>query len=717
MNLFQEIHEFEDESDKKIKELNFLINKFQNVVSKKKTNSRTSNISLSSDLTKILEISDTEYAIFLGCLAIELDSKYEKIYAYLQDDITKKRPTLNLISRIIGLNFVNKIQNFYAVGATSILFRAHLIEFVDESIGLMSRPLKINDSLISFVFNPDNQVQIPAHLKNSIRLFPTSEQEKTDTEILESDSSSFIQLDQVENLKLEILACLNNGLANNDRFAILLFGKNNSGRKTIIKSLVSKIEYYQHMLIFDIKKHFLYNNIPAIESSCNFINLVSLLNDSFVYVDGLDHLLNEQFKPEMDKVVLLNNLFYHLFEKEKLKKNLIVFSLNKSNIENVSELENLLYKKNIDFVKIKVPDLGIEEKTKIWEFFLDQNKIGLDQQDILRVSSTYDLTIGQMKKVIRDLMNSYPVRSQNVDESFSTQDLYTACRNESNKKLMNVAKKLSKKFNLDDIILPPETKNQLVEIINYVENQNQVFSTWGFEDKMGLSKSINILFTGESGTGKTMAAQILANHLNMDIYRIDLSMLISKYIGETEKNINKIFEEAKSSNSIIFFDEADACFGKRTEIRDSHDRYSNIEVDYLLQRLEEHDEIVILASNLKQNIDEAFTRRMQFIVNFSFPTEKERIDIWKNVFPMPYSYIDIKNCDFEFLAKNFRTSGAMIKNIALTAAFLALSDGDESSIDQRKISMRHIILALKKELEKKGTPVLKSDFGIYFEDL
>ena len=312
-------------------------------------------------------------------------------------------------------------------------------------------------------------------------------------------------------------------------------------------------------------------------------------------------------------------------------------------------------------------------------------------------------------------MNSYPIRSQNVVEGFYAKDLYAACRNESNKKLMNVAKKLSKRFNLDDIILPPETKNQLLEIINYVKNQNQVFTAWGFQDKMGLNKGINILFTGESGTGKTMAAQILANHLNMDIYRIDLSMLFSKFIGETEQNISKIFEEAKSSNSIIFFDEADACFGKRTEIKDSHDRYSNIEVDYLLQRLEEHDEIVILASNLKQNIDEAFTRRMQFIVNFSFPTEKERLDIWKNIFPMPYSYIDIKNCDFEFLAKNFRTSGAMIKSIALTAAFLASSDTGETSVGQQKISMQHIVLALKKELEKKGTPVLKSDFGIYSE--
>jgi SpoVK/Ycf46/Vps4 family AAA+-type ATPase len=293
--------------------------------------------------------------------------------------------------------------------------------------------------------------------------------------------------------------------------------------------------------------------------------------------------------------------------------------------------------------------------------------------------------------------------------------LYTACRAESNRKLIKVAKKLNKKFRLDDIVLPLESKNLLTEILQYVENQNHVFYKWGFQEKMGLSKGINVLFTGESGTGKTMAAQILANHLNMDIYKIDLSMLVSKFIGETEQNINKIFEEAKSSNSIIFFDEADAIFGKRTEISHSHDRYSNIEVDYLLQKLEEHDEIVILASNLKQNIDEAFTRRMQFIINFSFPTEKERLEIWKNVFPEPYPYIDKENCDFDFLAKNFKISGAMIKNIALSAAFMAASDPTQSTSESKRILMRHIVLAIKKELEKKGTPVLKSDFGIYSE--
>jgi SpoVK/Ycf46/Vps4 family AAA+-type ATPase len=225
---------------------------------------------------------------------------------------------------------------------------------------------------------------------------------------------------------------------------------------------------------------------------------------------------------------------------------------------------------------------------------------------------------------------------------------------------------------------------------------------------MGLSGGLNILFTGESGTGKTMTAQILANELNMEIYKIDLSLLVSKYIGETEKNINKIFTEASESNSLIFFDEADAIFGKRTEIKDSHDRYSNIEVNYLLQKLEEHNEIVILASNLKHNIDDAFMRRMHFIIDFPFPNEQERLEIWKNIFPKPTFYLNNESIDLEFLAKQFKTTGSMIKNIALSAAFLAASE-------KSKIEMKHLVLATRRELEKKGKPIIKTDFGKYYD--
>jgi SpoVK/Ycf46/Vps4 family AAA+-type ATPase len=258
----------------------------------------------------------------------------------------------------------------------------------------------------------------------------------------------------------------------------------------------------------------------------------------------------------------------------------------------------------------------------------------------------------------------------------------------------------------DDLVLPQEKKQQLKEILNHVKYRNLVYSDWGFESKLALGKGINILFAGESGTGKTMAAQIIANELKLDLYKIDLSSIVSKFIGETEKNISRIFKEAETSNAILFFDEADALFGKRSEIMHAHDRYANIEVSYLLQKLEEHSEIVILASNLAKNVDDAIVRRMHFWVEFPFPDTNSRLKIWKSIFPetAPLS----NDIFFDFLAKQFQISGGIIKNAALSAAFFAAEES-------KSISMNHIVKAIKREFDKVGKPCLKSDFGKYFD--
>jgi SpoVK/Ycf46/Vps4 family AAA+-type ATPase len=215
-----------------------------------------------------------------------------------------------------------------------------------------------------------------------------------------------------------------------------------------------------------------------------------------------------------------------------------------------------------------------------------------------------------------------------------------------------------------------------------------------------------MLFAGPSGTGKTMAAEIIANELGLDLYKIDLATVVSKYIGETEKNLNKIFKEAWDSNSILFFDEADAIFGKRSEVRDSHDRYANIEIAYLLQKMEEYQGIVILATNLRKNLDEAFARRMQFSVEFLLPEEPDRYQIWQRVFPKeaPIS----EDVDLNFMARQFKVSGGNIKNIVLGAAFLAAEDGG-------RINIEHLIRATRREYQKMGKLCTEADFGEYYD--
>jgi SpoVK/Ycf46/Vps4 family AAA+-type ATPase len=235
-----------------------------------------------------------------------------------------------------------------------------------------------------------------------------------------------------------------------------------------------------------------------------------------------------------------------------------------------------------------------------------------------------------------------------------------------------------------------------------------VYDRWGFGKKLSLGKGLIALFSGPSGTGKTLSAEILARELGLDLYRIDLSCVVSKYIGETEKNLSRMFAEAQESNAILFFDEADALFGKRSEVKDAHDRYANIEINYLLQRVEEFEGVIILASNLSKNIDAAFVRRLSFMVEFPFPDEGHRLRIWRGIFPRQAPVAE--DLDFAFLACKFRIAGGNIKNVALAAAFQAAEAG-------QAISMVHLVAALKREYQKLGKVCEKADFEQYYEQV
>jgi SpoVK/Ycf46/Vps4 family AAA+-type ATPase len=290
--------------------------------------------------------------------------------------------------------------------------------------------------------------------------------------------------------------------------------------------------------------------------------------------------------------------------------------------------------------------------------------------------------------------------------SLASDDLYIACRSQSNQKLSSLATKISPKYSWSDIVLPQEQMAQIRELLNYVKYRDVVYGVWGFAQKLSLGKGLNVLFSGLSGTGKTMAAEIIARELGLDLYKIDLSLVVSKYIGETEKNLSAIFREGKDSNAILFFDEADALFGKRSEVKDAHDRYANIETAYLLQKMDEYEGIVILATNLRNNMDEAFTRRMHATVDFPFPEEEYRRRIFEGIFPKqaPLS----SDVDFAFLARQFKLTGGNIKNIALYAAFLAAEDN-------KHIGMAQIIRGTKRELDKIGRLCSKADFGPYYD--
>jgi SpoVK/Ycf46/Vps4 family AAA+-type ATPase len=321
------------------------------------------------------------------------------------------------------------------------------------------------------------------------------------------------------------------------------------------------------------------------------------------------------------------------------------------------------------------------------------------------LANQFVLTGGQIHAACR--MAGTQAQSRGRDPvNLTTADFQAAARAQSNQGLRRRAQKVDAAHSWTDLVLPPRTLQQLREVCAAEKYRSFIFAEWGFDRRLMQGKGLNVLFCGPSGTGKTMSAGIVAGELGLDLYKIDISSVISKYIGETEKHLSEIFREAQTSNAILFFDEADAIFGKRSEVKDAHDRYANVEVAYLLQKMEEYEGIVILATNFRKNIDDAFTRRIQYIVEFPFPESKYRERIWRNLIP-PAAPLS-KDVDLGFLARQFELAGGSIRNAALVAAFLAAEEGGE-------LRMEHFVLATARELQKMGKLPTRSDFKEYYD--
>ncbi|MFE2725538.1 ATP-binding protein [Kitasatospora sp. NPDC059327] len=277
---------------------------------------------------------------------------------------------------------------------------------------------------------------------------------------------------------------------------------------------------------------------------------------------------------------------------------------------------------------------------------------------------------------------------------------WRACRLRTRPRLEALAQRLETRATWDDIVLAADSRRALGEIADQLAHRTTVYETWGFGERVTRGLGLGALFAGPSGAGKTMAAEVLAGHLRLDLYRIDLSAVVSKYIGETEKNLGRLFDAAEGGGSILFFDEADALFGKRSEVKDAHDRYANIEVNYLLQRMEAFRGLAVLATNLRSALDSAFLRRLRFIVEFEFPGPDQRHEIWEKAFP-PAAPCDA--LDYARLAR-LQASGGMIRNIALNAAFLAASAGGP-------ITMPQVLASARGEFLKLELPMTERDFA------
>lgn len=289
--------------------------------------------------------------------------------------------------------------------------------------------------------------------------------------------------------------------------------------------------------------------------------------------------------------------------------------------------------------------------------------------------------------------------SDEPDPAVRANSLWRACRSRARPRLDQLAQRVEVKAGWDQLVLPDEPRRLIEDIVANVAQRTRVHDDWGFAQRLNRGLGLTVLFAGESGTGKTMAAEVIARELDLDLYRVDLSAVVNKYIGETEKNLRKIFDAAEAGGVILFFDEADALFGKRTEVKDSHDRYANIEVNYLLQRMESFRGLAILATNLKGTLDQAFLRRLRYVVDFPLPDRQQRQEIWRRAFP---AEAPLSALDHQRLAQ-LPLTGGNVHSIVINAAFAAAGNGGA-------IDMPHLLRAAQTECKKLKKSLSAADF-------
>lgn len=593
-------------------------------------------------LARLFGLSPFERDVVLLCLAPELDPSFELLYAYVQDDLTRKYPTVHL-----ALNLLTHDESSWLTGRQSLapeapLYRHRLLSSLPagpSSLEPTSWPLRLEARVSSFLLGLN---RIDERVSDLLRPTPPALLTSSLTDLADRMHR------RIENLDRQ-----------GPWPAINLFGPPGTGKQALARSLCDRLGL--QLLSLDATR------LPTSGSDRQEILRVlereAVLSQLAIYLDttASDHSAEPGFRSALGELV------------DRLKVFLVVGSSERW----PTDRSNLA---------MKVPKLDAGAQKALWQqalqgvpHALNGHMDGLTQQ--------FELGPMAISRVVSSALDR--VRFREGGEAISLDDLWQECREQTSRPLDDRAQRIVPCYTWQDIVLPEDVARQLEEIAAQVSCRAQVYEEWGFGAKLDRGRGISALFSGPSGTGKTMAAEILARHLNLDLYRVDLSGVVSKYIGETEKNLRKVFDAAEQSGAILFFDEADALFGKRSEVKDSHDRYANIEVNYLLQRMEDYRGLAILATNMKSHLDPAFLRRLRFLVDFPFPDAAQRAQIWQRVFPPG---APLANLDYTALS-HLEIPGGNIKNIAVNAAFLAANEGEP-------IGMEHTIRAARREYAK-----------------
>ena len=620
-------------------------------------------------LRKESELTSFDLDVLLVALAPDLDLRYEQLYAFLQDSVTRKRATVNFALDLLCPTVEEKLARRVHFAPDAPLVARGLLQLIPDpsqvSPPLLSHFLKVDEQVVRFILGQRNtDARLTAYARVS------------------EPAAALDDPAPCEEAHAALLELVGRARAAGRPLNLYFHGPHAADKRRAAEALAAALGL--RLLHADLPRAA--EAAPDFRQALELLLREALYQDAILYLEGLDELPGGAGGSP--------------------RRQLLEALASASGVNVVSgagphagETPGALEFVPVGFAR---PDFG--GRRAVWERQLARRGVELDGRQLDALAGRFRLGASQIEAAVASASGAARWREAATTTGRAgggsshfarpePRELFAAARSQSGGGLSALASKIEPQSGWDDIVLPPAQMSQLREVCERAAYGHVVYGDWGFARRLSHGRGLNVLFTGPPGTGKTTAAEVVARELELDLYKIDLSQVVSKYIGETEKNLSRIFEAAESSHAILFFDEADALFGKRSEVKDAHDRFANIEIGYLLQKMEEFDGIAVLATNLRRNMDDAFVRRLQIVVEFPFPDEEYRRRIWETIFPAETPLAP--DVDAAALARGFKVSGGNIRNIALAGAFYAAADGEP-------VAMKHLLRAARWEFEKIG---------------
>jgi hypothetical protein len=608
-----------------------------------------------------LSLSRLETKAFLLCLAPDLDAKYQRVYGFIHDDLGRRSASFGLICALLGEPVIARSS----LATTNNLLRWRLLTTETTVCTSAEELLRIDPSIVAWILGNNDALHADRVIRSAVLTHNWP-------------GAAWLEPSTYDSITRNLAGFIGNDIKK--RVCIALAGDQSSWWRAILESAAQQVS---SPLIRVSVAALVESEAADLEDAVVRISRSARLRDGILVLDVASNIGLDRVRRVVGEV---------LRQLDQFKRPCIVIAEQTEHI--VSALSN----GTVNVIRLTRPALTSRVSAIIAA--AADTGFALEDETVVTLASSYALSLDQVDEAFRIV--AADGGTLNPTDPQLSRTLFKAFRAVACPDLPKFARRLDSQFELKDVILPLEHHSQLQEVVNNVRNASKVLDSWGFAPQLPYGRGVSALFSGPSGTGKTMAAQAIAHALQTDIFSVDLSRIVSKYIGETEKNLDAVFVEAERAYAILCFDEADALFGKRSETKDAHDRYANIEVAYLLQRMEEFSGLAILTTNFKQNLDQAFLRRLRFVVEFPKPDAKAREALWRQC--LPPTAPQAKDIDFRFLARRLEITGGNIRQITLRAAFAAANEDSP-------IGMRHLVDATRAELAKLGLQSIERELA------